>query len=64
MVNLAIRDDLRFEILDIEASLKQPNYSLFTMRYLQEKYDYDFYFIMGEDSFWRLKNGITIKTFY
>lgn len=63
MVNLAIRDDLRFEILDIEASLKQPNYSLFTMRYLQEKYDYDFYFIMGEDSFLEIEKWYNYKDF-
>lgn len=63
MVNLAIRDDSRFELLGIEASLKQPNYSLFTMRYLQEKYDYDFYFIMGEDSFLEIEKWYSYKDF-
>ena len=63
MVNLAIRDDSRFELLGIEASLKQPNYSLFTMRYLQEKYDYDFYFIMGEDSFLEIEKWYNYKDF-
>lgn len=63
MVNLAIRDDSRFKLLGIEASLKQPNYSLFTMRYLQEKYDYDFYFIMGEDSFLEIEKWYSYKDF-
>lgn len=45
---------------DIEFKLPQPNYTIYTLAHLQEKYpDYEFHLIMGEDnlkSFHKWKN--------
>jgi nicotinate-nucleotide adenylyltransferase len=51
MVNLAIDDDRRFKVSNIEFSLPQPSYTIDTLVYLQEKYaDRKFVPIMGSDS--------------
>lgn len=60
LVNLAIGDNYKFRASDIEFSLPQPNYTIRTLTYLQEKYpDYQFSLILGQDnlaSFHRWKN--------
>jgi nicotinate-nucleotide adenylyltransferase len=60
MVHLATKDYDNLRPSDIEFGLKQPNYTIDTLAYLQEKYpDYEFALIMGEDnlkSFHKWKN--------
>ncbi len=60
MVYQATKDYLKLEPSDIEFNLPQPNYTINTLTYLQEKYPKDeFALIMGEDnlkSFHKWKN--------
>lgn len=50
MVKIATQDNNKFNVCDYEINKKGVTYSWETMKYLRENYDYDFYFIMGEDS--------------
>ena len=50
MVKIAIQDNDKFKVCDYEINKNGVTYSWETMKYLRENYDYDFYFIMGEDS--------------
>jgi len=51
MVYEATKDYQKLEPSDIEFNLPQPNYTINTLTYLQEKYpNYDFALIMGEDN--------------
>ena len=60
MVYRAIKDYTKLKASDIEFNLPQPNYTINTLTYLEEKYpNYDFGLIMGEDnlkSFHKWKN--------
>lgn len=60
MVYRATEDYQKLEPSDIEFNLPQPNYTIDTLTYLQEKYPkYEFALIMGEDnlkSFHKWKN--------
>ncbi|MBT8270569.1 MAG: nicotinate-nucleotide adenylyltransferase [Bacteroidia bacterium] len=60
MVDRAVESYLNLRASDIEFKLPQPNYTINTMAYLQEKYPEDeFALIMGEDnlkSFHKWKN--------
>ena len=60
MVFRATKDYDKLRPSDIEFGLPQPNYTVNTLAYLQEKYpDYEFALIMGEDnlkSFHKWKN--------
>ncbi len=60
MVYRATEDYLKLEPSDIEFGLPQPNYTVNTLAYLQEKYPkHEFALIMGEDnlkSFHKWKN--------
>lgn len=60
MVHLATEDYVKLRPSDIEFNLQQPNYTINTLTYLQEKFpDYTFALIMGEDnlkSFHKWKN--------
>lgn len=60
MVHLATEDYNKIRPSDIEFNLPQPNYTINTLTYLQEKFpDYEFALIMGEDnlkSFHKWKN--------
>lgn len=60
MVYRATKDYTKLKPSDIEFNLPQPNYTVNTLAYLQEKYpDYEFALIMGEDnlkSFHKWKN--------
>lgn len=60
MVYRATEDYTRLEPSDIEFNLPQPNYTINTLTYLQEKYpNHEFALIMGEDnlkSFHKWKN--------
>lgn len=50
MVKIATQDNDKFKVCDYEINKNNVTYSWETMKYLRENYDYDFYFIMGEDS--------------
>ena len=60
MVYLATKDYPNLKQSDIEFKLPQPNYTINTLTYLEEKYpDHEFALIMGEDnlkSFHKWKN--------
>lgn len=60
MVYLATKDYSKLKESNIEFNLPQPNYTINTLTYLQEKHpDYAFSLIMGEDnlkSFHKWKN--------
>ncbi|MBP0902631.1 nicotinate (nicotinamide) nucleotide adenylyltransferase [Mariniflexile gromovii] len=60
MVYRATKDYSKLKPCDIEFNLPQPNYTINTLIYLQEKHpDYEFSLIMGEDnlkSFHKWKN--------
>ncbi len=60
MVHLATEDYNKIRPSDIEFNLPQPNYTINTLTYLQEKFpDHEFALIMGEDnlkSFHKWKN--------
>ncbi|HYG50399.1 MAG TPA: nicotinate (nicotinamide) nucleotide adenylyltransferase [Flavobacteriales bacterium] len=51
MCNVAIEDNPKFMVCDIETKLEQPSYTVNTLTHLREKYpQYDFALIMGEDN--------------
>jgi nicotinate-nucleotide adenylyltransferase len=51
MVDRAIEDYPKLRVSDIEFKLPQPNYTLNTLIYLEEKYpNHDFCLIMGKDN--------------
>jgi nicotinate-nucleotide adenylyltransferase len=51
MVYLATKEYPKIKPSDIEFQLKQPNYTIHTLAYLEEKYpEYEFALIMGEDN--------------
>lgn len=51
MVHLATSDFSKIKPSDVEFKLPQPNYTVNTLAYLQEKYPhYEFALIMGEDN--------------
>lgn len=60
MVNLAIENNYKLKVSDIEFGLPQPSYTSNTLAYISEKYpDLNFNLIMGADnleSFHRWKN--------
>ena len=60
MVDRALENYSKLRVSDIEFKLPQPNYTINTLTYLEEKYpDYEFCLIMGEDnlkSFHKWKN--------
>jgi nicotinate-nucleotide adenylyltransferase len=51
LVRLAVEDDFRFRVSDVEFRLPKPSYTIHTLRHLKEKFaDYTFYIIMGSDN--------------
>lgn len=51
LVRLAIGENHRMRVSDVEFGLSQPSYTASTLAHLHEKYpDYDFALIMGEDN--------------
>ncbi len=61
MVHLAVDDDNRFRVSDIEFRMPQPSYTIDTLTYMKEKFsDHKFSLIMGADnleSFHKWKNA-------
>lgn len=57
MVRLAIENDTRFMVCDIEFKLPKPSYTIDTVAYLKEKYpQHEFIIIMGADSYQNITN--------
>ncbi len=57
LVNLAIENDSRLRVSDIEFKLPRPSYTIDTLIYLQEKYPaHTFSVIIGSDSFQNIHN--------
>jgi nicotinate-nucleotide adenylyltransferase len=55
LAQLAVEDDSRFRVSDIEFKMPRPSYTIDTLVYLQEKYpQHEFTVIMGGDSFQNL----------
>ncbi|PKA83053.1 nicotinate-nucleotide adenylyltransferase [Ulvibacter sp. MAR_2010_11] len=51
MVRIAVEDYPKLKASNVEFDLPQPNYTVHTLAYLEEKYpDYAFCLIMGEDN--------------
>jgi nicotinate-nucleotide adenylyltransferase len=55
LVRLAIEDDPRLKVSDVEFKLPKPSYTIDTLTYLQEKYpQHEFSIIIGSDGFQNL----------
>lgn len=55
LVEMAIGDDRRFSVSDIESSLPQPSYTIDTLSYLREEYSTRrFALIMGSDNLYTI----------
>jgi len=65
LVRLAVENYPKLKASDVEFKLSQPNYTVNTLAYLQEKFpNYEFALVMGEDnlkSFHKWKNFEVIK---
>ncbi len=68
MVRLAIADNEKLNVTDIEFHLPKPSYTIDTLTYLQEKYpQHIFKIIIGEDNlkgFEKWKNYLKILEYY
>lgn len=68
MMHLAVGDDPRFRVSDIEYRLPKPSYTIDTLTHLSEKYPtHQFFIIMGSDnlaSFHKWKNSESIQQNY
>lgn len=69
MVHLAVDDDNRFRVSDIEFKMPKPSYTIDTLSYLKDKFpDHNFSLILGADnldSFHKWKNAdLIIKNFH
>lgn len=68
MVEMAIKDDERFQVCDIEFYMPQPSYTIDTLTRLQERHpNTDFYLICGMDnieSFKKWKNYEAILQYH
>ena len=68
MVEMAIKDDERFQVCDIEFYMPQPSYTIDTLTCLQERHpNTDFYLICGMDnieSFKKWKNYEAILQYH
>ncbi len=49
MIELAIRDEPRFKVLDLELKREGPSYTIDTVRELQSIHPYEFYLIISDD---------------
>jgi len=68
LVRVAIEDDPRFWVTDIEFKMPKPSYTIDTLTYLEEKYpDNEFVLLVGSDqlpSFHKWKNPERILQLY
>ncbi|QQK07161.1 nicotinate-nucleotide adenylyltransferase [Miniphocaeibacter halophilus] len=64
MVNLAIKGNEKFIVLDYEVKKETKSYSMETIEYIKEIYeDFGIYFIMGEDSFMNIEKWYKYEEF-
>jgi nicotinate-nucleotide adenylyltransferase len=64
MLKMAIQNDERFEVCDIEFDMPKPSYTIDTLNRLSELHpDTEFYLICGMDNLNKFKSGKTIKIF-
>ncbi|MEO0312394.1 MAG: hypothetical protein RIQ89_2051 [Bacteroidota bacterium] len=68
LVKLAVEEDPRLKVSDIEFKLPRPSFTIDTLIYLQEKYpQHEFAILMGSDGFQNLPNwknaDVLIKNF-
>ncbi len=55
LVKLAVENDKRLKVSDVEFKLPKPSYTIDTLTYLSEKYPiYEFVIILGSDSYLNL----------
>jgi len=68
MVRLAIADNEKLSVSDIEFNLPKPSYTIDTLTYIQEKHPtYEFQILIGEDNlthFHKWKNHEQILEYY
>ncbi len=68
MVRLAIADNEKLSVSDIEFNLPKPSYTIDTLTYIQEKHpNYEFQILIGEDNlthFHKWKNPEKILEYY
>ena len=68
MVRIAIHDNIKFKVSDIEFQLPKPSYTIDTLTHIQEKYPKNkFVLIIGEDNlvqFTRWKNYLQILEYF
>jgi len=68
LVRLAVEDEPRLRVSDVEFKLPKPSFTIDTLIYLEEKYpQHEFSIIMGSDSFENLdkwKNADVLKKKY
>lgn len=68
LARLAVEDDERFDVSDIEFGMPKPSYTIDTLTYLEEKYpNREFVMIMGADglkNFHRWKNADLLENKY
>lgn len=68
LTRLAVEDDDRFDVSDIEFSMPRPSYTIDTLTYLSEKHpNREFVLIMGSDglnTFHRWKNADLVEQRY
>ncbi|NNV55543.1 nicotinate (nicotinamide) nucleotide adenylyltransferase [Limnovirga soli] len=63
LVRLAIEDNPRFKVIDVEFNLPKPSYTIDTLTYLKEKYpSYSFAVILGSDSYQNLPKWKNYQT--
>lgn len=64
LISYTIKEDKRFKLCNIENLLPAPYYTSRTLRALEALYDYNFYLLVGGDSFASMDiwyNGIFLK---
>lgn len=68
LTRLAVEDDDRFRVSDIEFGMPKPSYTIDTLAYLGEKHpDHEYFLIMGADgltTFHKWKNSEKIRENY
>lgn len=50
MIDLAIKNNSKFKLIDIELNSGKKSYSSETIKALKEKFSHDFYFVIGTDN--------------
>lgn len=63
LINSIIKDNSRFETLDIEVNLPMPSYTINTLNHLNKTYpQHDYFLILGSDNFLTINKWKSYKT--